>query len=166
MTTEELDTKIEQLLYQRRQLPADTPLEACNELQDEIERLRVERVRVENYTRRSVKISRIPPIDAPALHRTGETPLDWSKCSVCCAPAGTTRLVRDHCHKSGIIRGILCDRCNSWLGIFGSTGRGSARYKRWATKYRLRILGYLRQSTGVPYSPQMTIEQKRQRAES
>lgn len=37
------------------------------------------------------------------------------KCQIC---SGTDRLVVDHCHSSGKIRGILCSNCNSGLGQF------------------------------------------------
>lgn len=36
------------------------------------------------------------------------------RCEIC---AGLEKLVVDHDHKTGAIRGVLCDRCNSWLGI-------------------------------------------------
>jgi hypothetical protein len=42
-------------------------------------------------------------------------------CEICRRkPDGThgRRLVIDHCHASGVVRGILCDRCNSGLGSF------------------------------------------------
>ena len=38
-------------------------------------------------------------------------------CLICEGKSQTTRLVLDHCHQSGYIRGVLCERCNSWLGI-------------------------------------------------
>lgn len=35
----------------------------------------------------------------------------------CCAVCGSTKkLVIDHCHGTGVIRGILCDRCNVGIG--------------------------------------------------
>lgn len=36
-------------------------------------------------------------------------------CSIC---GSHTRLVIDHCHELGIIRGILCHTCNVGLGMF------------------------------------------------
>jgi len=41
-----------------------------------------------------------------------------NKCALC--PA-TTKLVVDHCHKTGKIRGLLCGKCNKGLGMLGDT---------------------------------------------
>jgi Recombination endonuclease VII len=41
------------------------------------------------------------------------------KCAICKRPSYTKKgLVVDHCHRTGAIRGILCSRCNSALGLF------------------------------------------------
>lgn len=38
-------------------------------------------------------------------------------CAVCRRPNGRTLCV-DHCHKTGKIRGLLCDNCNRAIGLF------------------------------------------------
>ena len=38
-------------------------------------------------------------------------------CLICEGKSQRPRLVLDHCHQSGYVRGVLCERCNSWLGV-------------------------------------------------
>lgn len=43
------------------------------------------------------------------------------KCAVCKTATGTKgkdKLVVDHCHDTGAVRGLLCDTCNRALGFF------------------------------------------------
>lgn len=48
------------------------------------------------------------------------------------------RLAVDHCHDTGIIRGLLCMPCNTSLGQLGDTPKAISK-----------ILSYLTQNTGV-----------------
>jgi Recombination endonuclease VII len=56
--------------------------------------------------------------------RYGISPSDWDKlfesqgksCAIC-KLSGSQRWHTDHCHKSGIVRGILCQGCNHLLGF-------------------------------------------------
>ena len=53
------------------------------------------------------------------------TPEDYDKmlahqkgcCAICQKPPSNKRLHVDHCHRSGLIRGLLCWNCNRALGI-------------------------------------------------
>lgn len=47
--------------------------------------------------------------------------LQNNSCAICSAkkPGGRTKLFFiDHCHKTGNVRGLLCMRCNTGLGLF------------------------------------------------
>ena len=47
--------------------------------------------------------------------------LQGGKCKICATPSGSNgrgdKLAVDHCHESGKIRGLLCHRCNTALGL-------------------------------------------------
>lgn len=59
--------------------------------------------------------------------RSGYTPREYAAaitdqnglCKLCQSPPTTVGLYADHCHETGIKRGLLCVRCNSGLGMFG-----------------------------------------------
>lgn len=46
--------------------------------------------------------------------------LNGDKCEICGISKQNNKknLSRDHCHKSNLFRGMLCNRCNSGLGLF------------------------------------------------
>jgi hypothetical protein len=41
-----------------------------------------------------------------------------SVCAICERPSNYLKLNVDHCHKTGKVRGLLCQKCNSALGLF------------------------------------------------
>lgn len=40
-------------------------------------------------------------------------------CAICAISRYSRRMVVDHCHKTGAVRGILCSVCNTALGLLG-----------------------------------------------
>lgn len=42
-------------------------------------------------------------------------------CAICKRPPAKERLVVDHCHASGRVRGLLCRNCNSGIGKLGDS---------------------------------------------
>jgi len=42
--------------------------------------------------------------------------IQGNTCYVCLRRPGKRRLAVDHCHKTGKVRGLLCSRCNVYLG--------------------------------------------------
>lgn len=75
------------------------------------------------------------------------------KCNVCSRGEVEVKLVRNHCHRTGLLRKRLCEQCNSFLGQL-ENGRvrashsqsrliGTKRARRWAEKYWIQIQGHL-----------------------
>lgn len=60
-------------------------------------------------------------------------------CELCAAT--DRKLVLDHCHSTGVIRGVLCTACNTSIGKLGDT-----------SKSLLRAVAYLQKSEGCPLS--------------
>lgn len=80
------------------------------------------------------------------LEKFGLTPEDYDRmlaeqggvCAICRGPesgkaygGGVKRLAVDHCHATGLVRGLLCGNCNKGLGNLGDSPermREAARY--------------------------------------
>ena len=43
--------------------------------------------------------------------------LQNGKCAICWFPEDKKKLAMDHNHKTGCIRGLLCSKCNTMLGL-------------------------------------------------
>lgn len=58
------------------------------------------------------------------------------QCCICLGKSKTSRLVTDHCHTSGEVRAVLCEKCNSWLGVFESTNASEKRKTKVARRIK------------------------------
>jgi hypothetical protein len=50
-----------------------------------------------------------------------------SLCALCSQAITDTTMIPDHCHESGKVRGLICRRCNTGLGLFGDNIEGLRR---------------------------------------
>lgn len=44
-----------------------------------------------------------------------------NRCAICRNVQTRRRLNVDHCHQTGVVRGLLCDKCNKAIGLFGDS---------------------------------------------
>lgn len=84
-------------------------------------------------------------------------------CNICgklASETKTKRLVRDHNHSTRLIRGMLCDSCNNYIGIYESKkdyapaiikARKKKMYVYWLNTYQNRITFHLSCNTGIIY---------------
>lgn len=49
------------------------------------------------------------------------------RCAICCRTQESKRLAVDHCHQTGVIRSLLCEKCNTGIGLFGDNVGNLAR---------------------------------------
>ena len=57
-------------------------------------------------------------------------------CAICGNPPTTKRLGVDHCHNTGLIRGLLCHHCNSGIGRLKDSIELLSKAKRYLKKYQ------------------------------
>ncbi len=50
-----------------------------------------------------------------SVYGAAKEDFDYAHCAIC---NSTDRLSIDHCHKTGEVRGLLCSKCNSGIGLF------------------------------------------------
>jgi hypothetical protein len=56
----------------------------------------------------------------------------------CCK--NVTRLVLDHCHVTGSLRGYLCEPCNRGIGMLGDTEASLQRAMRYLVQPRIKVV--------------------------
>jgi hypothetical protein len=57
-------------------------------------------------------------------------------CAICrIPPAENVNLAVDHCHETGIVRGLLCDGCNQAIGRLGDNAASVNRAVRYLAKF-------------------------------
>lgn len=64
-------------------------------------------------------------------------------CAICCGDPGDARGYRphvDHCHSTGVVRGILCGRCNKGLGALRDDPNVLMRAYHYLTNNRTEVV--------------------------
>lgn len=56
-------------------------------------------------------------------------------CGVCGGPPGKKMYAVDHDHKTGKVRGVLCEKCNRGLGLIGDTVESAERLLAYLQKH-------------------------------
>jgi uncharacterized protein involved in tolerance to divalent cations len=79
------------------------------------------------------------------------------KCAIC--EATERKLIRDHNHETKMIRGVLCDRCNSYVFLFEfQVASTSLEYVKWLSAYQEFVENYIKQDIGIPWNQRLRIK--------
>ena len=57
------------------------------------------------------------------------------RCAICPRPTRKRGLVVDHCHRTNVVRALLCNRCNTGLGAFDDDPKLLCRALNYLRKY-------------------------------
>lgn len=57
-----------------------------------------------------------------------------NQCKIC---SNTNNLVVDHCHKTGLVRGVICKRCNTGLGHLGDNIEGLTKALQYLKDFKI-----------------------------
>ena len=60
-------------------------------------------------------------------------------CAICHKPQTTRKLAVDHDHESGLIRGLLCTRCNCDIGLLEKLHTNLGPYVDYMNKFGYKI---------------------------
>lgn len=61
------------------------------------------------------------------------------RCAICEIDLPNQRWVIDHCHKTGKVRGILCQHCNLGLGFFRDSSENLIKASKYLDKQKRNI---------------------------
>jgi hypothetical protein len=59
-------------------------------------------------------------------------------CAICRGKGGIKGFMVDHCHETGVVRGLLCPSCNAGMGMLGDTPAGLMRAVKYLREARKR----------------------------
>jgi len=62
--------------------------------------------------------------------------LQGGGCAICGVSASRKRLAVDHCHTTGKVRGVVCAKCNTGLGLFGDSPKRMLEAAKYLLKYK------------------------------
>ncbi len=88
------------------------------------------------------------------------------KCALCRRPAAKRTPCLDHCHSTGVVRGVLCRGCNALLGkIENNLARNGLTNTADLAAYLQNLIPYIesgrRGGTGVLHNTWKTEDEKR-----
>lgn len=103
---------------------------------------------------------RLKPKDVAAW-RTTQLGKQFGKCKLCGCDLDPAEAVADHCHKSGLMRGVLHRGCNAFLGKIENCIKINKLQDKLEFLVHPEVLGYMQTTMSVFHPTYRTEEEKR-----